>query len=87
MLFPFICFPAFQRIRQAVPIILTFCWQLCHMELQSGNDAEMPLRMAEYALGVYRRFGQFPRQIVLYMGEPVLLMRPGFDGSAFFVQL
>ena len=24
---------------------------LLHLELQSGNDSEMPLRMAEYALG------------------------------------
>ena len=56
---------------------------LLHMELQSGNDAEMPLRMAEYALGVYRRFGQFPRQIVLYVGEPVLRMQPALKGARF----
>ena len=56
---------------------------LLHLELQSGNDAEMPLRMAEYALGVYRRFGQFPRQIVLYVGEPRLRMRPGLTGTRF----
>jgi predicted transposase YdaD len=56
---------------------------LLHLELQSGNDAEMPLRMAEYALGVYRRFGQFPRQIVLYVGEPVLRMQPGLAGARF----
>jgi hypothetical protein len=56
---------------------------LLHLELQSGNDAEMPLRMAEYALGVNRRFGQFPRQIVLYVGEPVLRMRPGLTGARF----
>src|SRR5271155_1784796 len=29
---------------------------LIHIELQSGNDAAMPLRMAEYCLGVYRLF-------------------------------
>jgi hypothetical protein len=28
--------------------------ELIHLELQSGNDAAMPLRMAEYCLGVYR---------------------------------
>ena len=56
---------------------------LLHIELQSGNDAEMPLRMAEYALGVYRRFGQFPRQIVLYVGEPVVRMQPGLTGARF----
>ena len=54
---------------------------LLHVDLQSGNDSEMPLRMAEYALGVYRRFGQFPRQIVLYVGEPVLRMQTGLTGA------
>jgi hypothetical protein len=29
---------------------------LLHLELHSGNDAEMPERMAEYALGAYRLF-------------------------------
>ena len=43
---------------------------LVHVELQSGNDAAMPLRMAEYCLGVFRLFGRFPQQIVLYVGEP-----------------
>ena len=35
--------------------------ELLHLELQSGNDAEMPERMAGYALGIYRRFRKFPR--------------------------
>jgi len=47
---------------------------LVHVELQSGNDASMPLRMAEYCLGVFRLFGRFPRQIVLYVGEADLKM-------------
>src|SRR5580692_11460695 len=34
----------------------------------------MPLRMAEYSLGVYRLLGRFPRQVVLYVGEPRLRM-------------
>jgi hypothetical protein len=38
---------------------------LVHIELQSANDATMPLRMAEYCLGVFRQFGQFPRQVLL----------------------
>jgi hypothetical protein len=45
---------------------------LVQVELQSANDAAMPLRMAEYSLGVYRLLGRFPRQIVLYVGEPRL---------------
>jgi len=47
---------------------------LVHIELQSTNDATMPLRMAEYYLGVFRLFGQFPRQIFLYIGEAPLKM-------------
>ncbi len=43
----------------------------------------MPLRMAEYALGVYRRFERFPRQIVLYVGEPVVRMQPSLTGAHF----
>ncbi|MDQ2899173.1 MAG: DUF4351 domain-containing protein [Acidobacteriota bacterium] len=53
---------------------------LIHLELQSRNDPEMPLRMAEYALGVYRLFGKFPRQIVLYVGESPLRMVPQLEG-------
>jgi hypothetical protein len=45
------------------------------IELQSGNDTAMPLRMAEYCLGVYRVLGRFPQQVVLYVGEPALGMQ------------
>ena len=47
---------------------------LVHLELQSGNDATMPLRMAEYCLGVFRLLGRFPRQVLLYVGEAPLRM-------------
>ena len=53
---------------------------LVHVELQSGNDAGMPLRMAEYCLGVFRLFERFPRQIVLYVGEPALRMENELRG-------
>ena len=53
---------------------------LVHVELQSGNDAAMPLRMAEYCLGVFRLFGRFPQQIVLYVGEPQLRMESKLRG-------
>ena len=56
---------------------------LLHLELQSGNDAEMPVGMAEYAIGTYRLFRQFPRQIVLYVGEPALRMQPSLMGPRF----
>ena len=47
---------------------------LVHLELQSRNEATMPLRMAEYCLGVFRLFGQFPRQVLLYVGAAPLRM-------------
>ena len=43
-----------------------------HVELQSGNDATMPLRMAEYCLALFRLFGQFPLKVLLYVGGPPL---------------
>src|SRR5579885_3660507 len=51
--------------------------ELIHLELQSRNDSEMPLRMAEYCLGVYRQYGRFPRQVLLYVGEPAMQMEAG----------
>jgi predicted transposase YdaD len=47
---------------------------LVQIELQSTNDPDMALRMAEYALAVYRHFRQFPQQIVLYVGRAPLAM-------------
>jgi hypothetical protein len=40
----------------------------------------MPLRMAAYCLGVFRLFGRFPRQVVLYVGEPQLRMENELRG-------
>ncbi|MFN7998408.1 MAG: DUF4351 domain-containing protein [Bryobacteraceae bacterium] len=54
---------------------------LVHLELQSGNDATMPLRMAEYCLGVFRLFGRFPRQVLLYVGEAPLRMETELRGD------
>jgi predicted transposase YdaD len=53
---------------------------LVHVELQSGNDIAMPLRMAEYCLGVFRLFGKFPRQVLLYVGEAPLRMASELRG-------
>ena len=53
---------------------------LVHVELQSSNDLAMPLRMAEYCLGVFRLFGRFPQQVVLYVGEPQLRMASELRG-------
>jgi len=56
---------------------------LLHLELQVHNDAEMPLRMAEYALGIRRIFGRFARQMVLYAGELDLRMGTSLQGPGF----
>jgi hypothetical protein len=53
---------------------------LVHVELQGSHDASMPLRMAEYCLGVFRLFGRFPQQVVLYVGEPQLRMKSELRG-------
>jgi predicted transposase YdaD len=47
---------------------------LIHIELQASNDPLMALRMAEYALLIYRKYARYPRQIVLYVGAPPLRM-------------
>ncbi len=59
---------------------------LVHVELQSGNDAAMPLRMAEYCLGIFRLFGRFPHQVVLYVGKPPLHMRGELRGPGVLFQ-
>jgi hypothetical protein len=55
--------------------------KLIHLELQSSNDSAMPLRMAEYCLGVFRLFGRFPRQVLLYVGEAPLRMATQLHGG------
>jgi hypothetical protein len=55
---------------------------LVQLELQSANDAGMALRMAEYALAVYRHFRRFPWQIVLYVGRATLAMPERLDGHS-----
>jgi hypothetical protein len=47
---------------------------LVHLELQSSNEATMPRRMAEYCLRIFRLFGRFPRQVLVYVGEAPLRM-------------
>jgi predicted transposase YdaD len=56
---------------------------LIHLEVQSGNDPAMPFRMVEYCLGVRRLLGQFPRQIVLYVGEAPVSMETELHGPGF----
>ncbi len=42
---------------------------LFHLEIQSVNDSLMPKRMLKYALLIYENYNEFPRQMVLYVGE------------------
>ena len=58
----------------------TSAGDLVHLELQSGNDATMPLRMAEYCLSMFRLYGRFPRQVLLYVGEAPLRMESELRG-------
>lgn len=60
--------------------------ELIHLELQSGNDAAMPFRMLEYCLGVQRLCGQFPRQILLYVGDAPLRMESELRGPNLLFQ-
>jgi len=55
--------------------------EIVHLELQSANDALMPLRMAEYCLAVLRRYGRIPRQVVFYIGESPLRMVSELSGQ------
>jgi hypothetical protein len=57
--------------------------QLIHIELQSVHDAGMALRMAEYCLQVYRLYGRFPRQIVLYVCNPPARMKTELKSDDF----
>jgi predicted transposase YdaD len=60
--------------------------RLVHLELQSTNDPYMALRMAEYAWAIYRRFGRFPEQIVLYVGNAPMRMRNSLEGGTVSVR-
>ena len=40
-----------------------------HMEVQAGNDADMPIRMAEYYIMLHRIYKLPIRQYVLYIGK------------------
>jgi predicted transposase YdaD len=56
--------------------------KLIHIEIQSSNDAAMALRMLEYSVRVYRLYGAFPKQILLYVGEAPLRMNRTLEGDS-----
>ncbi len=53
---------------------------LVHIELQSQNEKDFPLRMAEYLFGIRRKYGKLPRQVALYVGEAPLRMKDRVEG-------
>ncbi len=57
-----------------------------HIELQSRNEKDFPLRMAEYLFGIGRRYGKLPRQVALYVGEAPLRMKDRVEGPDAFVR-
>jgi predicted transposase YdaD len=59
---------------------------LVHVELQSSNDPDMALRMAEYAFDIHRAYGSFPVQLVLYVGRDRLRMKSAVTGPGFHFQ-
>ena len=64
----------------------TAAGELIHLELQSNHEEEMPLRMAEYCLRIYRSTGKLPRQILLYVGHAPLRMQSALTGTALSYQ-
>lgn len=54
--------------------------RLVHIELQSQNDPLMALRMAEYALAIYRGYGRLPVQMVLFVGQRRMRMKSELSG-------
>jgi hypothetical protein len=58
--------------------------ELIHIELQSRNEKDFPMRMGEYSFAVGLRYGRLPRQVALYVGVEPLRMKneiAGLDGA------
>ncbi len=48
---------------------------LFHLEIQSINDKLMPKRMLKYASLIYENYDEFPKQMVLYVGDRDIKIR------------
>ncbi len=59
---------------------------LVHIELQSRNERDFPMRMGEYLFGIGRKYRRLPRQVALYVGEARLRMKDHIEGPAAFVR-
>lgn len=55
---------------------------LLHIELQSSNDRDMPLRMLEYYTLLWRRYRKPVRQAVVYVGTPRLRMERHLESAS-----
>lgn len=55
--------------------------ELLHLELQSSPDAEMLWREWEYCGLIAERYGQIPRQIVLYIGNKAPKFKTEIDST------
>ena len=53
--------------------------ELILLELQSSNDPDLPVRMAEYALLIRQIYKRFPKMYVLYVGSERLRMPSELD--------
>jgi len=52
---------------------------LFHLEIQSINDNDMPIRMLQYTSLIYEKYKQFPRQLVLYVGQKRLKIKDNIN--------
>ncbi len=55
---------------------------LIHMEIQRSNDPEIIWRMIDYGSAIRRKFGKWPQQCVLYVGDEPLRMPGRFDNGS-----
>ena len=51
---------------------------LVHLEFQAKNEKDMALRMLEYGIEIYRKYRQYPYQVVVYLGDEPLSMENCF---------
>ena len=42
---------------------------IVHIEFQTTNSQDLPVRMAQYYAALYRRFGAHPRQVLVFAGK------------------
>ena len=55
--------------------------ELLPIEVQSTNSNAIQLRMVEYAIAITRIVGTYPRQLLLFVGNERLRMKPEFKAA------